>query len=77
MTYEVHHFTLCDGWINCWTFIDADGVVTPAQYDTQAEAEAAIEEFLADVAAEVAAGERPVDGRYDRDEFAVVEVEAE
>lgn len=54
MTYEVHHFTLCDGWINCWRTIDAAGNVTPEQYDTHAEADAAIDEFLGDIAAEIA-----------------------
>ena len=77
MTYEVHHFTLCDGWINCWKRIDANGSETPEQYDTLAEAEAAIEEFLSDIASEIASGERAPDEGYDRDEFAVVEIEAE
>lgn len=74
MTYEVHHFTLCDGWINCWQSIDAEGVEAPEQYETLAEAEAAIDEFLADIAAEIAAGERGADEGYDRDEFTIVEV---
>lgn len=77
MTYEVHHFTLCDGWINCWRTIDAAGNVTPEQYDTYAEAEAAIDEFLGDIAAEIATGEREANSGYDRDEFCIVEIEAE
>ncbi len=24
-TFEVRHFTLCDGWTNCWTVPDEHG----------------------------------------------------
>lgn len=64
MTYEVHHFTLCDGLINCWKTIDASGAQTPEQYETRAEAEAAIDEFLADIANDIAAGECEPDHGY-------------
>lgn len=72
--YEVHHFTLCDGWINCWRTIDAKGREVPETFTTEAAAQAAIEEFLADIAADIAAGERDPEDGYDRDEFAVVAI---
>lgn len=72
--YEVHHFTLCDGWVNCWRAIDDQGHDVPETFATEAAAQAAIDEFLADIAADIAAGGRAPDDGYDRDEFAVVAI---
>jgi len=42
MVFEVQHFTLADGWINCWT----DGQDTPVYYNTKSEAREAIKECV-------------------------------
>lgn len=63
-TYEVQTYTLCDGWINCWTTYEADGHSYPTYYDTYAEAEADLNDVL---------DEWP---EYMRDEFRIVEVVA-
>jgi len=47
MKYEVQHYTLCDGWVNCWTISDDDGT-TPEVFDTIEQAKLEIQRFLAD-----------------------------
>ena len=36
MRYEIQTFTLCDGWVNCWTFDDG----APITFNDKLEAEA-------------------------------------
>lgn len=36
MHYEIQTFTLCDGWVNCWTFDDD----APITFNDKLEAEA-------------------------------------
>jgi hypothetical protein len=69
MTYEVQHNTLCDGWINCWTQDDK-----PMTFATEAEAQAEIDDFLSDIEAEIASGDRAHDEGYDPSEFRIVNV---
>ena len=68
MPYEIQHHTLLDGWINTWSYAEADGVMQPETFATAAEAQAALDEFFADLEEEVAAGQM---APYDRDEFRV------
>lgn len=65
--YAVETRFACNRWDNCWT---VDG--KPSTFATRAEAEAELEDYLADVAEAVAAGNL-VEG-YDRDDFRIVEV---
>jgi len=71
--FEVLHYTLCDGWVNCWTVLDADGREVPKTFPTHEDAQAALDEFLAEIAAEIAAGDRKPDDGYDTGEYAVVD----
>jgi len=72
MTYEVQHWTLCDGWINCWSVDDQ-----PQLFATWGQAQAELDEFFADIAAEIKAGDRAPDEGYDRDEFRIVALRRE
>ena len=74
--YEVQHYTFCDGWVNTWRVCNADGTDEPQTFATIEEAQAEIDEFLADIESEVAAGERDEDQGYDPSEFCIVEVGA-
>jgi hypothetical protein len=65
MTYEVQHYTLCDGWINCWTITDENDVETLETFDTIEEAQAALDEFFADLASES-------NDSYSRDDYRIV-----
>jgi hypothetical protein len=53
MTYEVQTYTLCGGWINIWTE-DDNTLVT---FDTFEAAQAALDQYLADSAYAVKAGD--------------------
>lgn len=73
MTYEIQHFTICDGWVNTWTICHEDGSTTPVTFATEADAIAALAEFLAEIEEEIAAGERGTDEGYTSDEFRIVQ----
>ena len=64
--YEVLHFTICGGWINCW-FIDD----MPQTFASRAEAQAEIDEFLDDIRNEILHGEREPDNGYDPEDFRI------
>ena len=36
MPYEVQHYTLFYGWVNTWSYADADGVMQPETFATAA-----------------------------------------
>lgn len=76
--YEVQTFTLCDGWINSWTIIEDGGnnttTETPETFATRAEAQAALDEFLAEIQDEITSGQRTPDEGYDPEEFRIVPV---
>ncbi len=72
MSYQVEQLTLCDGWINTWSIEHHDGRVELETFDTYAEARAALDEFFAEIADEIASGQRPSENGYDRDEFRIV-----
>lgn len=47
LMYQVEHYTLCDGWVNCWqTYKDQQP--TPTLYETREEAEADLRDFIAE-----------------------------
>jgi hypothetical protein len=68
--FEVQTYTICDGWINCWT--DGDG--NKIRYKTEQEAQADIAEFLDDINTEIQLGLRAEDEGYDEEEYRVVPV---
>ena len=66
MAFEVHHFTLADGWINTWSIWDEENDdFVPERFGTEAEAQAALDEFFDDLSPEQ---------EYSRDEFRIVQV---
>lgn len=67
MKYEVQEYCLFGGWTNTWS--DDDGATT---FDTEEEAEAELEEFLADMQEAVDCGD--MEDCPDRESFRVVEV---
>lgn len=64
--YEVQIFTVCDGWVNTWTVDEV-----PETFATRAEAQAALDEFLAEIQDEIEAGQRAPDEGYDPDDFRI------
>ncbi|MBI1384720.1 MAG: hypothetical protein GC150_07415 [Rhizobiales bacterium] len=69
IAWEVQTFTLCDGWINTW-FVDDE----PERFATRRAAQTALDEFLTEIADEIACGIRAADEGYSADEFRVVPV---
>jgi hypothetical protein len=47
--YEVHTWTLCEGWVNCWLVTDEKGNEQPDSYPTIEAAQAEIDEIFEDV----------------------------
>jgi hypothetical protein len=72
--YEVQTWTLCDGWINTWSICEEAGDI-PETFATREETYAALCEFLADIQAEIDAGQRSADEGYDADDYRVAEVQ--
>ena len=74
--FEVQTFTLCDGWINCWSITDELGT-RPETFSNEAEAQAEIDEFFHDIELQIEAGERDPEDGYSRDEYQIVEIPAD
>lgn len=72
IVFEIQTFTLCDGWVNTWTVHHEDGTSEPERFATKAEAEAALDEFFAEIAEEIALGIREADNGYDVEDFRIV-----
>ena len=72
IVFEIQTFTLCDGWTNTWTVHHPDGTSEPERFATKAEAQAALDEFLAEIAEEIAIGLRDPDQGYDAEDFRIV-----
>lgn len=72
--FEVQHETWVDGWVNTYTTTDDDGNEIPLVFDTHAEAQAEIDEYMDDIHNQIQSGEREADEGYDPDEFRVREV---
>lgn len=73
--YEVHTWTLCDGWINCWTATDPDGKEMLDSFPTIEEAQAEIAELIADGVAEIAEGLRGEGEGFSPDDYRIFDRE--
>jgi len=56
MHYEVQQYAPFDGWKNTWFYNEGDGLLQAETFATHDEAEAALDEFFADLAEDIAAG---------------------
>ena len=66
--YEVQTFTLCDGWVNCWTIDDE-----PMTFKTISAAELELKIHLDDIREAYEAGN--IEDLPDPDDYQIVEVE--
>ena len=74
--WEIHQYTLVDGWINTWTDTDENGNETPTIFASEQEACAALEDLLDTIQEQIDNGERDESATFTRDEFILVCVEA-
>jgi hypothetical protein len=71
--YEIQTHTLAGGWVNTWTYEDSNGDMRPETFPSKKAAKAALNEYLQDLAEDVALGNIT---DYDREEFRVQAVPA-
>lgn len=64
--YEVRHYTLSEGWKNTWQENDK-----PQSFPTVTAAQSELDEFLNDIHAEIATGQRSLHEGYNSDEFRI------
>ena len=69
--YEVHTWTLCEGWVNCWTVTDLKGDVQPDTYPTIESAQAEIDDLFKEVESEIESGNRSSNDGYDREDYRI------
>jgi hypothetical protein len=69
--YEVHTWTLCGGWINCWRVTDEKGGEQPDTYSTIEAAQAEIDDLFEDSKNEITSGERSPDDDYNREDYRI------
>ena len=69
--YEVLTYTLCDGWINCWS----DGEENKSTFDTREAAQEEIDDVIAGMKVSYAEAEPPIDfdEAGEREQMAIVE----
>ncbi len=72
MSYEIQHYTLCDGWTNTWLIIHEDGTEEIERFDTYKDAKDALTEFLEEE--DMAYFNGDIESRYTEDEFRIVEL---
>lgn len=46
--WEVQTYTLCDGWVNCWTVSEGDAEPQAETFTTRDEATKALRDYIAD-----------------------------
>ena len=71
--YEVQEYTLCDGWINNWSFEDDSGKSNKTYFDTREAANNELINFIDDCLEEVRNGNMPDAPEYN--DFRIVEVQ--
>lgn len=64
--FEVHTYTICEGWINVWTIDD-----TPQRFATIDAAYEEINEFINEIVNEINSGERDPENGYEREDFRI------
>jgi hypothetical protein len=72
MTYEIQHFTICDGWINTWSTENDEGEMIPEIFESLEEAKSALIEFFCDDALSVAEGWREPESAADPSQYRIV-----
>jgi len=66
--YEIQTHTLADGWVNTWTYEDSNGDMRPETFSSREAAQEALDDYLRDLADDVALGNIT---DYDREDFRI------
>jgi hypothetical protein len=73
MDFEVQEYTLCDGYINNWSYTDDKGETVKSTFETREAANHALINFIDDCLDEVRDGNMPDAPEYN--DFRIVEVQ--
>lgn len=68
--YEVHTYTHCQGWVNCWT-VTEEGEEQPDSYPSIEAAQAEIDMLLSDIEQEIKDGLRDADHGDDAENYCI------
>lgn len=73
--FEVQHYTLFDGWINCWTTYEEESdTYFPTTYETFEEALADLDDMFDEMDYEITAGIRDFDTGYSDSEYRIARI---
>lgn len=70
--FEVQHYTLVDGWVNCWTTYDENDGEYPTTYETFKEAIADLDDMFDEQDYEVTIGLLEPEHRHSDDQYRIV-----
>ena len=73
MAYEVQTYTICDGWMNCWSIEDESGGCSPMIFRTYTEALEELSDFLADQHEAFTNG--AMEDAYDPHDYRIMEIQ--
>ena len=73
--WELQNWTFADGWINTSTEENEKGEEVPLVFNTRAEAQAELDEFMGEITDQISSGEREAEHGYDWDDFRIRETE--
>lgn len=72
--FEVQHYTLIDGWVNCWTTYDEDDGEYPTTYGTFNAAIFDLDDMFDEQDYEVTAKIMEPDHRHSESEYRIVKI---
>lgn len=72
--FEVQHYTLVDGWVNCWTTYNENDDETPTTYETLDNAIFDLDDMFTEIDYEITAGFRDADTGYSDSEYRIVRI---
>ena len=74
--YEIQNWTFVDGWVNTSTEENEQGEEVPLVFNTRAEAQAELDDFMSTIEGQIESGEREPDHGYDQNDWRIREVGA-
>ena len=72
--WELQNWTFVDGWVNTSTIVNEQGEEVPLVFNTRAEAQTELDDFMGEIADQIESGEREPDHGYDRNDWRIREV---
>ena len=74
--WELQNWTFVDGWVNTSTIVNEQGEEVPLVFNTRAEAQAELDDFMSTIEGQIESGEREPEHGYDQNDWRIREVGA-